>query len=40
MNWQSMLNKIGDGMLLTVGFLIVTNLPKLLAFATSALPRG
>lgn len=31
MNWQSALTKIGDGMLLTIGFLIVTNLPKIVS---------
>lgn len=40
MNWQSALNKIGDGMLLTIGFLIITNLPKVLAGVTAVLPRG
>lgn len=40
MNWQSMLNKVGEGMLLTLGFLIMTNLPKLLTMASAALPRG
>ena len=35
MNLQSALNKIGEGMLLAIGFLIVWNAPKILSVVAS-----